>query len=106
MRAKTFESTSTVLCMLEGGFTIVESTMIDIGRDAVSCATCATTSSSAMQAQFTAVVENALDRRVRAYLSQGPHTTPTSRSSCSCRAAGDARGRRARAETPEEQSET
>ena len=35
VRAKTFLVDNTVLCLLEGGFTIVERTLIDIGRDQV-----------------------------------------------------------------------
>jgi hypothetical protein len=35
VRAKTFLVDSTVLCLLEGGFTIVERTLIDTGRDQI-----------------------------------------------------------------------
>lgn len=74
VRAKTFLIDNTVLCLLEGGFTIVERTLIDIGRDQV-VRDLRHNFQLAMQEQFTAVVEEKLDRRVRAYLSQ-VHTDP------------------------------
>jgi uncharacterized protein YbcI len=74
VRAKTFLVDNTVLCLLEGGFTIVERTLIDIGRDGV-VRDLRHNFQLAMQEQFTEVVENRLDRRVVAYLSQ-VHTDP------------------------------
>ena len=74
MRAKTFLVDNTVLCLLEGGFTIVERTLIDIGRDEV-VRDLRHNFQLAMQQQFTEVVESRLDRRVVAYLSQ-VHTDP------------------------------
>ena len=74
VRAKTFLVDSTVLCLLEGGFTIVERTLIDIGRDEV-VRDLRHNFQLAMQEQFTAVVETQLNRRVIAYLSQ-VHTDP------------------------------
>lgn len=74
VRAKTFLVDSTVLCLLEGGFTIVERTLIDIGRDEV-VRDLRHNFQLAMQEQFTQVVEGRLDRRVVAYLSQ-VHTDP------------------------------
>jgi uncharacterized protein YbcI len=74
LRAKTFLVDNTVLCLLEGGFTIVERTLIDIGRDEV-VRDLRHNFQLAMQEQFTAVVEDRLDRRVVAYLSQ-VHTDP------------------------------
>ena len=74
VRAKTFLVDTTVLCLLEGGFTIVERTLIDIGRDEV-VRDLRHNFQLAMQEQFTAVVEGKLDRRVLAYLSQ-VHTDP------------------------------
>src|SRR5215203_3428716 len=64
----------TVLCVLEGGFTVVERTLIEVGR-APAVHDIRTSFQAAMREQFTAVVESALGRRVRAYLSQ-VHTDP------------------------------
>ena len=74
VRAKTFLVDNTVLCLLQGGFTIVERTLIDIGRDQV-VRDLRHNFQLAMQEQFTHVVEEALDRRVVAYLCQ-VHTDP------------------------------
>jgi uncharacterized protein YbcI len=74
VRAKTFLVDNTVLCMLEGGFTIVERTLIDIGRGEV-VRDLRHNFQLAMQEQFTQVIEDKLDRRVLAYLSQ-VHTDP------------------------------
>lgn len=74
VRAKTFLVDNTVLCLLEGGFTIVERTLIDIGRDQV-VRDLRHNFQLAMQEQFTQVVEERLDRHVLAYLSQ-VHTDP------------------------------
>jgi uncharacterized protein YbcI len=74
VRAKTFLVDNTVLCLLEGGFTIVERTLIEIGRDEV-VRDLRHNFQLAMQEQFTQVVEDRLDRRVVAYLSQ-VHTDP------------------------------
>ena len=74
VRAKTFLVDNTVLCLLEGGFTIVERTLIDIGRDQV-VRDLRHNFQLAMQDQYTEVVESRLGRRVTAYLSQ-VHTDP------------------------------
>ena len=74
VRAKTFLVDHTVLCLLEGGFTIVERTLIDIGRDEV-VRDLRHNFQLAMQEQFTEVIESRLNRRVVAYLSQ-VHTDP------------------------------
>ena len=74
VRAKTFLVDNTVLCLLEGGFTIVERTLIDIGRDEV-VRDLRHNFQLAMQEQFTEVVETRLNRHVVAYLSQ-VHTEP------------------------------
>jgi uncharacterized protein YbcI len=74
VRAKTFLVDNTVLCMLEGGFTIVERTLIDIGRDEV-VRDLRHNFQLAMREQFTEVVESKLGRKVIAYLSQ-VHTEP------------------------------
>ena len=74
VRAKTFLVDSTVLCLLEGGFTIVERTLIEIGRDQV-VRDLRHNFQLAMQDQYTEVVESRLGRRVVAYMSQ-VHTDP------------------------------
>jgi uncharacterized protein YbcI len=74
VRAKTFLVNDTVLCVLEGGFTVVERTLIEVGR-AAAVHDMRTSFQAAMRDQFTAVVETALGRRVRAYMSQ-VHTDP------------------------------
>jgi uncharacterized protein YbcI len=74
VKAKTFLVNDTVMCTLEGGFTVVERTMIDVGRKQA-VHDMRTTFQDVMREQFTAVVEEALDRRVRAYMSQ-VHTDP------------------------------
>ena len=74
VRAKTHLVNDTVLCVLEGGFTVVERTLIEVGR-AAAVHDMRTSFQAAMRDQFTAVVESALARRVRAYLSQ-VHTDP------------------------------
>ena len=74
VRAKTFLVDDTVLCVLEGGFTVVERTLIEVGR-APAVHDIRTSFQAAMREQFTAVVEAALGRRVRAYMSQ-VHTDP------------------------------
>jgi uncharacterized protein YbcI len=74
VRAKTFLIDNTVLCLLEGGFTIVERTLIDTGRDEIVRAL-RHNFQLAMQDQYTDVVESRLGRKVVAYLSQ-VHTDP------------------------------
>jgi uncharacterized protein YbcI len=74
VRAKSFLVDSTVMCMLEGGFTIVERTLIEIGRGAA-VRDLRRDFQAAMREQFTAVVEQNLNRKVIAYLSQ-VHTDP------------------------------
>jgi uncharacterized protein YbcI len=74
VRAKTFLVDNTVICLLEGGFTIVERTLIDIGRDQV-VRELRHNFQLAMQTQYTEVVESRLGRRVVAYMSQ-VHTDP------------------------------
>jgi uncharacterized protein YbcI len=73
-RAKTYLIDDTIICMLEEGFTTVERTLIDGGR-AEAVHEIRRTFQSAMEAQFTAVVEQATGRRVVAYLSQ-VHVNP------------------------------
>src|SRR6476660_7924786 len=74
VHAKTFLVDNTVLCLLEGGFTIVERTLVDIGRDEV-VRDLRHNFQLAMQDQFTQVIEDILDPRRGPFLFQG-HTDP------------------------------
>jgi uncharacterized protein YbcI len=67
-KAKTFLVNDTVLCMLKGGFTIVEKTLIDNGRKQA-VHDIRHSFQAAMEEQFTNVVEDALGRKVIAYMS-------------------------------------
>jgi len=73
-KAKTYLVNDTVICMLRGGFTIVEQTLIEEGRsEAVH--EIRRSFQSAMEERFTAVVEKAIGRKVIAYMSQ-VHSDP------------------------------
>jgi uncharacterized protein YbcI len=73
-KAKTFLVNDTVMCMLKGGFTTVERTLIDDGKtDAVE--EIRRSFQRTMETHFTAVVEEATGRKVIAYLSQ-VHSNP------------------------------
>jgi uncharacterized protein YbcI len=74
VRAKTYFVEDAVVCVLEGGFTVVERTLIEVGR-AAAVHDMRLSFQAAMRDQFTAIVESALGRRVKAYLSQ-VHTDP------------------------------
>jgi uncharacterized protein YbcI len=68
-KAKTYLVNDTVICLLRGGFTTVERTLIDGGNvDAVY--EIRRSFQQAMEDQFKAVVEGAIGRRVIAYMSQ------------------------------------
>lgn len=68
-KAKTYFVSDTVVCILEGGFTTVERTLIDDGQaDAVH--EIRRSFQKAMERQFTDVVQEATDRSVIAYMSQ------------------------------------
>ena len=68
-KAKTYLVNDTVICMLRGGFTTVERTLIDEGNvDAVY--QIRRSFQQAMEEHFTTVVEAATGRKVIAYLSQ------------------------------------
>ncbi len=71
-KAKTFLMNDTVLCLLHGGFTVVEKTLIDSGR-AEAVHDIRHTFQAAMQDRFTSVVEDATGRKVVAYMSQVHH---------------------------------
>lgn len=74
VRAKSYLIDSTVLCMLEAPYTLVERTLITNGRgDTVR--ELRREFQTAMREQFTAAVEDSLNRKVSAYLSQ-VHTDP------------------------------
>jgi uncharacterized protein YbcI len=71
-KAKTYLQEDTVVCILKGGFTTVERTLIDAGKPrAVHVVRRAF--QDAMAQPFKAVVEEALGRRVVAYMSQVHH---------------------------------
>ena len=71
-RAKTYMVNDTVICILKGGFTTVERTMIDEGKaDAVY--QMRRGFQEVMEEQFTSVVEGATGRKVIAYMSQIHH---------------------------------
>ena len=73
-KAKTYLVNDTVICILRGGFTTVERTLIDDGNvEAVY--QIRRSFQQAMEGQFTAVVEGAVHRKVIAYMSQ-IHTNP------------------------------
>jgi uncharacterized protein YbcI len=68
-KAKTYLVNDTVVCILRGGFTTVERTLIDEGNiDAVY--QIRRSFQQAMEVQFTTVVEAAMGRKVIAYMSQ------------------------------------
>jgi uncharacterized protein YbcI len=68
-KAKTYFVNDTVICILEGGFTTVERTLISDGQaDAVH--EIRRSFQKAMEQQFTEVVQSATDRLVIAYMSQ------------------------------------
>lgn len=68
-KAKTYHVNDTVICILRGGFTTVERTLIDDGNvEAVY--QIRRSFQQAMESQFTAVVESAVERKVIAYMSQ------------------------------------
>ena len=73
-KAKTFLVDDTVLCLLQGGFTVVEKTLIDDGRERA-VHDIRRTFQAAMEERFTSVVEEALGREVIAYMSQ-VHSDP------------------------------
>ena len=68
-KAKTHLVNDTVICILRGGFTTVERTLIDQGNvDAVY--NMRRSFQTVMEEQFTAIVQEATGRRVIAYMSQ------------------------------------
>jgi uncharacterized protein YbcI len=68
-KAKTHLVNDTVICILRGGFTTVERTLIDQGNvDAVY--NMRRSFQTVMEEQFTAIVQGATGRRVIAYMSQ------------------------------------
>jgi uncharacterized protein YbcI len=68
-KAKTYFVNDTVICILEGGFTTVERTLIEDGRsEAVH--EIRRSFQKAMERQFTEVVQDATTRSVIAYMSQ------------------------------------
>jgi uncharacterized protein YbcI len=74
VKAKSFLVNDTAICVLEGGFTIVERTLIEAGEE-TAVHQIRHRFQAVMKAQFSGVVEEALGRTVRAYLSS-VHTDP------------------------------
>jgi uncharacterized protein YbcI len=71
-RAKAYMVDDTLVCLLEGGFTTVERTLIDEGEaDAVH--DIRRSFQQAMEGEFTKVVESSTHRKVVAYMSQIHH---------------------------------
>jgi uncharacterized protein YbcI len=68
-KAKTFLVNDTVICVLRGGFTTVERTLIDDGN-AEAVYRIRRDFQHAMEGHFTSVVEGAVGRKVVAYMSQ------------------------------------
>jgi uncharacterized protein YbcI len=68
-KAKTYAVNDTVICVLEGGFTTVERTLINDGN-VQAVLDIRRSFQSTMEGQFTEVVEGSLGRRVIAYMSQ------------------------------------
>jgi uncharacterized protein YbcI len=71
-KAKTYMVDDTVICLLYGGFTIVERTLID-GGDADAVHRVRLSFQKGMEDPFKRVVEEATKRRVLAYMSQIHH---------------------------------
>jgi uncharacterized protein YbcI len=68
-KAKTHMVNGTVICILRGGFTTVERTLIDEGKVDV-VYEMRRTFQTVMEAQFTEIVQEATGRQVIAYMSQ------------------------------------
>ena len=68
-KAKTYAVNDTVICVLEGGFTTVERTLID-EHDVEAVLQVRRSFQRAMEHHFTEIVEEALGRKVIAYMSQ------------------------------------
>jgi uncharacterized protein YbcI len=73
-KTKTYLVNDTVICMLQGGFTVVERTLIDDGR-AEAVHDVRRVFQNTMKTRFTQVVEGATGRKVVAYMSQ-VHSDP------------------------------
>jgi uncharacterized protein YbcI len=73
-KARTYMLNDTVICLLEGGFTTVERTLID-GGNSEAVHDIRHSFQSAMEQPFRDVVEGATRRQVVAYMSQ-IHTSP------------------------------
>jgi uncharacterized protein YbcI len=73
-KAKTYAVNDTIMCMLKGGFTTVERTLIDDGRSE-DVERIRRSFQQSMKERFTGLVEGATGRTVIAYMSQ-VHTDP------------------------------
>jgi uncharacterized protein YbcI len=68
-QAKTFFVDDTVMCVLRGGFTAIERTLIESGQESP-VREIRRSFQQAMRDRFTEVIEGSLDRKVIAYMSQ------------------------------------
>jgi uncharacterized protein YbcI len=68
-KAKTYFVNDTVLCMLQGGFTTIERTLIDDGQEET-VLRMRRGFQSAMEGEFTSLVQEATGRKVIVYMSQ------------------------------------
>jgi uncharacterized protein YbcI len=73
-KAKTYMFDDTVVCMLQGGFTTIERTLVEDGKKH-QVQDMRRSFQDTMEDQFTAVIEEATGRSVIAYMSQ-VHTDP------------------------------
>jgi uncharacterized protein YbcI len=73
-KAKTHMVNDTIICILKGGFTTVERTLVETGKTE-SVYQMRRSFQQAMEVEFTEVVEEATSRKVIAYMSQ-IHTDP------------------------------
>jgi uncharacterized protein YbcI len=73
-QAKSYSINDTVVCMLWGGFTTVEKTLIDSGNEEA-VQSIRTTFQRAMENEFVGTVQEVTNRHVLAYMSQ-VHTNP------------------------------
>lgn len=69
VRAKSYLIDNMVVCLLEGGFTVVERTLIEIGRDGI-VKKLRAEFQEAIRDEFITVVEANLHRRVICYMTQ------------------------------------
>ena len=69
IEAKSYAINDTIICLLRGGFTTVEETLLTAGEDA-EVERVRRTFQVAMKDRFVGVIEDATDRKVVSYMSQ------------------------------------